>query len=189
MPRVRRRGVGWGPCRRADREDPAVRAIPGDCGDECRRAPFATASGDPSHHLAAPSPDFEGEPVPGWAMRVDAGDWTLRTGVRMLIGGTTATRGSGEVVCRGDPAGRATFILGKSAASRSALGGTMADVVRTRFCLAGADDREAVLRAHGRACGDVRPTNTLVEAGRFIGDHRVEIDAEAGLDDRRATVA
>ena len=81
-----------------------------------------------------------------------------------------------------DPAGQATFILDKIAASLSALGGTMADVVRTRVYLADADDWEPVSRAHGRAFGDIRPANTLLEVGRLVGDYRVEIEAEAVVD-------
>ncbi len=168
----------------------AARAIPGDCGDEYRRPPFLTASGDLSHHLAAIPTYFTAQPVAGRAgrLRVDSGSvWepiagysrAVRVGDRILVSGTTATQGSGDVVCPGDPAGQATFILDKIAASLSALGGTMADVVRTRVYLADADDWEPVSRAHGRAFGDVRPANTLVEVGRLVGDYRVEIEAEA----------
>ncbi len=55
----------------------------------------------------------------------------------------------------------------------------MADVVRTRVYLADVDDWEPVSRAHGRAFGDVRPANTLLEVSRLVGDYRVEIEAEA----------
>ena len=168
----------------------AARPIPGDCGDEYRRPPFLTASGDLSHHLAAVPAFFTAEPVPGRAgrMRVDSGSvWepiagysrAVRVGDRILVSGTTATHGSGAAVCPGDAAGQATFILDKIAASLVALGGTMADVVRTRVYLADADDWEPVSRAHGRAFGDVRPANTLLEVSRLVGDYRVEIEAEA----------
>ncbi len=39
--------------------------IPGDCGDEYRRPPFLTASGDLSHHLAAIPTYFQAQPVEG----------------------------------------------------------------------------------------------------------------------------
>jgi enamine deaminase RidA (YjgF/YER057c/UK114 family) len=112
------------------------------------------------------------EPIAGYSRAVRVGD-------RILVSGTTATHGSGEVVCPGDPAGQATFILDKIAASLSALGGGMADVVRTRVYLADAEDWESVSRAHGRAFGDIRPANTLLEVSRLVGDYRVEIEAEA----------
>ena len=168
----------------------AARPIPGDCGDEYRRPPFLTASGDLSHHLAAVPTFFTARPVPGRAGRrlVDSGSlWepiagysrATRVGDRILVSGTTATHGSGEAVCPGDAAGQATFILDKIAASLAALGGAMADVVRTRVYLADIDDWEAVSRAHGRAFGDVRPANTLLAVSGLVGEYRVEIEAEA----------
>ena len=43
----------------------ATRPIPGDCGDEYRRPPFLTASGDLSHHLSElPSPSSGCRPGP-----------------------------------------------------------------------------------------------------------------------------
>ncbi|HEY5907470.1 MAG TPA: aldo/keto reductase, partial [Vicinamibacteria bacterium] len=58
-----------------DRAADGLRAIPGDCGDEYRRPPFLTASGDLSHHLSALPPVWPKQPVPGlpdrW--RVDSG--------------------------------------------------------------------------------------------------------------------
>ncbi len=171
----------------------AARPVPGDCGDEYRRPPFLTASGDLSHHLAAVPTFFSAAPMEGrpGRLRVDSGSvWeplagysrAVRVGNRILVSGTTATHGSGEVVCAGNAAGQATFILDKIAASLAALGGAMEDVVRTRVYLANADDWEPVSRAHGRAFGTIRPANTLVEVGRLVGDYLVEIEAEAVLD-------
>ncbi|HEX4766300.1 MAG TPA: aldo/keto reductase [Lichenihabitans sp.] len=167
-----------------------ARPLPGDCGDEYRRPPFLTASGDLSHHLDAVPPYFEAQPVPGRPdrRRVDSGSlWepiagysrAVRTGDRILVSGTTATHGSGLAVCPDDPAGQATYILDKIAASLAALGGSIEDVVRTRIYLADADDWEPVSRAHGRYFGAIRPANTLLEVGRLVGGYRVEIEAEA----------
>ena len=71
------------------------------------------------------------------------------------------------------------YVMDKVAASIAALGGTLADVVRTRVYLADADEWEPVSRVHGRYLGDVRPANTLLEIGRLVGDYVVEIEAEA----------
>ena len=103
----------------------------------------------------------------------------MRIKDRILVSGTTATHGAGEVVCPGDPAGQATFILDKIAASLAALGGTLEDVVRTRVYLKDADQWEPVSRVHGRYFGAIRPANTLLEISRLIGDYEVEIEAEA----------
>jgi len=86
------------------------------------------------------------------------------------------------VVCRGDAAGQAVYILDKIAASIASLGGSLADVVRTRIYLADAADCEAVSRVHGRYFGATRPANSLVEVSALIGDYKVEIEAEALLD-------
>jgi len=105
----------------------------------------------------------------------------VRNGNRILVSGTTATHGSGEMVCPGDPAGQAVYILDKIAASISALGGSLADVVRTRIYLRDANQWEAVSHVHGRYFGDIRPANTLVESANLVGGYEVEIEAEAEI--------
>jgi enamine deaminase RidA (YjgF/YER057c/UK114 family) len=166
--------------------------IPGDCGDEYRRPPFLTASGDLSHHLDAMPKFYRAEPVLGRPdrQRVDSGSvWeplcgysrAMRIGNRILVSGTTATHGNGEAICPGDPRGQAVYILDKIAASITALGGRLDDVVRTRIYLADSALWEPVSRVHGRYLGHVRPANTLVEA-KLVGDYLVEIEAEAIVD-------
>jgi aryl-alcohol dehydrogenase-like predicted oxidoreductase/enamine deaminase RidA (YjgF/YER057c/UK114 family) len=170
----------------------ATKRIPGDCGDEYRRPPFLTASGDLSHHLSEVPKFYRATPVAGRPdrLRVDSGSvWepvagysrAVRTGNRILVSGTTATRGSGEVVCPGDVAGQTVYALDKVAAGIAALGGTLADVVRTRIYLKDANQWEAAARVHGRYFRDVRPANTLIEASNLVGDYEVEIEAEADL--------
>ncbi|MEO4000852.1 aldo/keto reductase [Mesorhizobium sp. CAU 1732] len=167
-----------------------TRPISGDCGDEYRRAPFLTASGDLSHHLDSIPSVYAAEPLAGkpGRMRVSSGSvWeplagysrAVRTGDRILVSGTTATHGADRVVAPGDAGAQATYCLDKIAASIRALGGTMDDVVRTRVYLADVQDWEAVSRAHGRFFGDVRPANTLLAVDALIGDYKVEIEAEA----------
>ena len=168
----------------------ATTRIPGDCGDEYRRPPFLTASGDLSHHLAEVPKFYRATPVPGRPdrQRVDSGSlWepiagysrAVRNGNRILVSGTTATRGAGEVVCKGDVAGQTVYALDKIAASLAALGGTLADVVRTRIYLKDANQWEPASRVHGRYFGAIRPANTLIEASDLVGDYEVEIEAEA----------
>ena len=151
----------------------ATTRIPGDCGDEYRRPPFLTASGDLSQHLAALPPVWPRHAVPGYARAV-------RSGRRILVSGTTATHGSGRLVGRGDAAAQTVYILDKIAASITALGGRLEDVLRTRVYLADVADWEAVSRVHGRYFGEIRPANTLLQVGALVGDgYRVEIEAEA----------
>ena len=169
----------------------ATTRIPGDCGDEYRRPPFLTASGDLSHHLAALPPVWPRQAVPGHAerWRVDSGSvWeplagyarAVRSGRRILVSGTTATHGSGRLVGRGDAAAQTVYILDKIAASITALGGKLEDVLRTRVYLSNVADWEAVSRVHGRYFGEIRPANTLLQVGALVGDgYLVEIEAEA----------
>jgi enamine deaminase RidA (YjgF/YER057c/UK114 family) len=134
---------------------------------------------------------FPPEPVPGrpGRVRVSSGSvWeplagysrAVRDGDRILVSGTTATHGSRGVVAPDDAGAQATYILDKIAASLRSLGGSLEDVVRTRVYLTDVNDWEAVARAHGRAFGEIRPANTLLQVGALVGTgYRVEIEAEA----------
>jgi enamine deaminase RidA (YjgF/YER057c/UK114 family) len=167
--------------------------IPGDCGDEYRRPPFLTASGDLSHHLASFPKVYQAQPMPERPdrLRIDTGSiWeplagysrAVKVGERILVSGTTATHGAGEIIAPGSPASQAVYILDKIRASIEALGGEMEDVVRTRVYLRNQDDWEEVSKAHGRVFGHIRPANTLYEVSGLIGNYDVEIDAEAIVD-------
>lgn len=164
--------------------------IPGDCGDEYRRPPFLTASGDLSHHLDAIPSVYAAEPMPKRPdrLRVSSGSvWepvagysrAIRVGDRIQVSGTTATHGADRCVAPGDAGAQTTYILDKIGAAIAALGGAVEDVVRTRIYMRDAAAWEAVARAHGRVFGETLPANTLVQAGGLIGDYEVEIEAEA----------
>ncbi len=171
-----------------------TRRLPGDCGDEYRRPPFLTASGDLSHHLESVAPLWSSVPVPGRTARwtVDSGSvWeplagysrAVRVRERIMVSGTTATHGSGRLIGKDDAGVQATYILDKIAASIKSLGGRLEDVVRTRVYLTDASDWRAVSEAHGRFFADIRPANTLLQVGALIGEgYKVEIEAEAIVD-------
>jgi enamine deaminase RidA (YjgF/YER057c/UK114 family) len=105
----------------------------------------------------------------------------LRTGNRILVSGTTATHGAGQTICPGDVEGQTVYALDKIGASIEALGGTLADVVRTRIYVRDAALWQPVAHVHERYFGAVRPVNTLVQIGALVGDCEVEIEAEAEL--------
>ncbi|PLP61173.1 aldo/keto reductase [Mesorhizobium loti] len=167
--------------------------IPGDCGDEYRRPPFLTASGDLSHHLDALPSVYVAEPIPGRSSRsrVSSGSiWepiagfsrAVRVKDTIRVSGTTATHGSDRCVAPGDVGAQTTYILDKILASIAALGGRAEDVVRTRIYLRDASLWEPASRAHGRVFGEIKPANTMIAAGDLIGDYEVEIEAEAVID-------
>ena len=112
------------------------------------------------------------EPLAGYSRAVRVGD-------RILVSGTTATHGAGEVIAPGNPASQTVYILDKIRASIEALGGEMEDVVRTRVYLRDQASWEEVSKAHGRIFGHIRPANTLLEVSALIGKYDVEIEAEA----------
>ncbi len=166
--------------------------IPGDCGDEYRRPPFLTASGDLSHHLDALPPVFASSPVPARPdrRRAESGSvWeekagfsrALRVGRRILVSGTTATDPAGRPVCEGDAEGQAVYAFDKVLAAIGSLGGSPEDIVRTRIYLRRSSDWEGVSRAHARAFGAVRPANTLLGGIDLIGPYLVEVEAEAEI--------
>ncbi len=166
-----------------------LKAIPGDCGDEYRKPPFLTASGDLSDHLETIPKAFtpirtgenkeqifsgtEWEAYAGYCRAVKIGD-------RIHVSGTTATHGS-TMIGGDDPAAQTHFIIDKIEAAITSFGGTLADVVRTRIFVNELKDWEPVARAHGERFKDINPANTLVEA-RLVGKgYKVEIEAEAIL--------
>ena len=155
---------------------PATSMIPGDCGDEYRRPPYLTASGDLSHHLAAMPSVYSAtpDPVRPDRLRVSSGSvWeplagfsrAVRVKDTIRVSGTTATHGLDRCVAPGDAGAQTTYILDKIAAAISALGGSLDDVVRTRIYLRDVAQWEPVSRAHGRVFGDIRPANTLAAGG------------------------
>src|SRR3546814_4093348 len=64
--------------------------------------------------------------------------------------------------------------------SLTALGGSPADVVRTRMFITDAADADLVGRAHGTMFGDIRPAATMVVVSALLRpEWKVEIEAEA----------
>ncbi len=169
----------------------ALSAIPGDCGDEYRKPPFLTASGDLSHHLdALPAPyptrrvdDERTLALSGTVWEDLAGfSRATRRGNRVFVSGTTATHGD-RVIGSGDPLTQTDFIIDKIEGALQSLGGTLEDVVRTRIFIRNVDDWEPVSRAHGRRFGRIQPANTLVQAGLVGDEYLVEMEADAIIGD------
>ena len=186
----------------ANRLDP----IPGDCGDEYRKPPFLTASGDLSHHIDGPlpapypvvrradGPEAEIAAVAGPAQeppspdaRVSSGTpWermagysrAVRRGDWIWVSGTTASHRDRRI--GGDDAAAQThFVIDKIEGALHSLGAGLQDVVRTRVYVPAKADWEAVARVHGARFGSIMPANTLVRAGLVGEGLLVEIEAEA----------
>lgn len=102
----------------------------------------------------------------------------VRTGDRIIVSGCTAVRdGAAE---HSDPAGQARSAFRTALEAVEALGGTVADVVRTRMYLVHRGDADAVGRVHAELFGDVRPAaSMLVVAALILPELLVEVEVEA----------
>ena len=164
--------------------------IAGNCGDEYRKPPFLTASGDLSHHIQEfPKPYstkiehkektkvFSGtpwEPLAGYSRAVKKGN-------QVFVSGTTATHGD-KIIGGKDPAAQTHFIIDKIEGALQSVGASLDDIVRTRIFVNNIDQWEAIARAHGERFAEIQPANTMVEA-KLIGDgYLVEIEAYAVVD-------
>ena len=175
---------GWDAIRAAIND---LAAIPGDCGDEYRKPPFLTASGDLSHHLDTLPPPYPTEiGTDGRTLALSGTIWedlagfsrAVRKGDRILVSGTTATHGD-RVIGKRDPAAQTHFVIDKIEGALQSLGSCLEEVVRTRIFIRNIDDWEPVSKVHGRRFDHIRPANTLVRA-EFVGEeYLVEMEAEA----------
>ncbi len=106
----------------------------------------------------------------------------VRAGNVIAVSGTAPIGPDGASVGRGDPAAQARRCLEIVRAAVEELGGTLADVVRTRIFLTRVEDWPEVGRVHGEFFGEVRPAATMVRvAGLLDPDWLVEIEADALL--------
>ena len=106
----------------------------------------------------------------------------VRVGNRILVSGTAPVEDDGSST-PGDAGAQADRCLAVIVRAIEELGGTAADVVRTRQYLIDPADADPVGRAHGRVFGDIRPASTMVVVAALLRpDWRVEIEAEAELD-------
>jgi aryl-alcohol dehydrogenase-like predicted oxidoreductase/enamine deaminase RidA (YjgF/YER057c/UK114 family) len=166
-----------------------LQAIPGDCGDEYRRPPFLTASGDLSHHFQTmPAPYDIVTMEDGRTACLSGTSWekmagyarAVRRGSRITVSGTTATLGD-RVIGGRDPASQTHFAIDKIDGALRTLGASLSDVVRTRVYVQRIEDWEPVARAHGARFAGIQPANTLVQAALVGQEYLVEIEADAEL--------
>ena len=107
----------------------------------------------------------------------------IRVRDRILVSGTAPVEDDGTSTPGGAEAqAERCFVLIEHAIQ--ALGGTMADVVRTRMLITDVGDAVAIGHVHGRWMQAARPAATMaVVAGLLRPEWRVEIEAEAMIDE------
>ncbi len=103
----------------------------------------------------------------------------VRIGNRIIVSGTAPVEPDGSSTI-GDAGAQAARCLKIIVDAIEALGGSAADVVRTRIFLVDPADADAVGRAHGKVFAAVRPASTMIAGAVLLRpEWRVEIEAEA----------
>jgi enamine deaminase RidA (YjgF/YER057c/UK114 family) len=104
-----------------------------------------------------------------------------RRGTRIAVSGTTSSGPDGRVLHPGDGYRQTLEAIAKGLRAVEALGGSAADVLRTRVYLAPGAAWQDAARAHREAFDAVRPANTMLHVAGLVGDGllvEVELDAE-----------
>jgi enamine deaminase RidA (YjgF/YER057c/UK114 family) len=103
----------------------------------------------------------------------------VRVGNRIVVAGTGPIESDGSTT-QGGAAAQADRCCALIVAAIEQLGGSAADVVRTRMLLTDPGDQEAVGAVHARWFGEARPAATMAGVAWLCGeDWKVEIEAEA----------
>ncbi|WP_374525653.1 RidA family protein [Sphingopyxis sp.] len=112
------------------------------------------------------------EPVYGYSRAV-------RVGNRVDVAGCAPIEPDGSST-PGDAGAQAARCLAIIGEALEALGGSFADVVRTRMYITDAADADRVGHAHGAVFKDIRPAATMLVIPALIRpEWKVEIEAEA----------
>ncbi|HYF71580.1 MAG TPA: RidA family protein [Nocardioides sp.] len=105
----------------------------------------------------------------------------VRVGSVVAVSGTAPVWPDGSV--DPDPAAQARRCWEICLTALEELGGSVADVVRTRQYVVSAADGDAIGAVHGEVFGDVRPASTMVVvAGLLDPRWKVEVELDAVLD-------
>ena len=103
----------------------------------------------------------------------------VRVDNRILVAGTAPVEPDGAST-PGDAAAQARRCFAIILAAIDELGGTAADVVRTRMYITDPADGDAIGAVHGEIFRDVRPASTMVVVAALLRpEWRIEIEAEA----------
>jgi enamine deaminase RidA (YjgF/YER057c/UK114 family) len=103
----------------------------------------------------------------------------VREGNRIIVAGTGPVESDGSTT-PGGAAEQAERCFAIIVAAIEELGGTAADVVRTRMLLTDAHDQDAVGAVHSRFFGAARPAATMAGVAWLCRpEWKIEIEAEA----------
>jgi 2-iminobutanoate/2-iminopropanoate deaminase len=104
----------------------------------------------------------------------------VRVGPWITIAGQVAADASGAVVGVGDPAKQVEQVYANLSRAMEAVGGTLADIVKTTVYVAGVEHLDAIRAARAGRFGPNPPTSTLLVVSRLANpDYLLEIEAVA----------
>jgi enamine deaminase RidA (YjgF/YER057c/UK114 family) len=107
----------------------------------------------------------------------------VRVGDRIIVAGTAPVEPDGSST-PGDAAAQARRCFAIILAAIAELGGSAADVVRTRMYVTDPADADAIGAVHGEIFRGVRPASTMVVVAALLRpEWRIEIEAEALVSD------
>ena len=107
----------------------------------------------------------------------------VRVGNRILVSGTAPVEPDGTST-PGDAAAQTRRCFAIILGAIEELGGSAADVVRTRMFITNPTDADAIGAVHGEIFRDVRPAATMVVVAALLRpEWRIEIEAEALVGD------
>ncbi len=107
----------------------------------------------------------------------------VRSGNRIMVSGTAPVEADGSST-PGDAADQTRRCFAIILGAIAELGGSAADVVRTRMFITDPADADAVGTVHGELFRDVRPAATMVVVSALLRpEWRIEIEAEALVGD------
>ena len=106
----------------------------------------------------------------------------IRKGNRIIVAGTGPVEEDGSTT-PGEAAEQTRRCFAIAIKAIEELGGTAADVVRTRMYITDPDDADAIGAVHGEVFAEARPAATMVVIAALVRpEWRIEIEAEAELD-------
>lgn len=155
----------------------ALDPIPGDCGDEYRRPPYLTASGDLHHHVTHfPAPYRVRETERGAELAPEAGfAAAVRKGNDIRIAGATPVH-RGRLIGGKDVKAQTHFALDRAEGALQSLGAELGEIARIAARARGEDWPAVAAILHERlpsTAGISRATEPP------SGTHRIELDVKA----------
>jgi aryl-alcohol dehydrogenase-like predicted oxidoreductase/enamine deaminase RidA (YjgF/YER057c/UK114 family) len=172
-----------------------IQPVPGDCGDEYRKTPFLTATGDLSHHVDTIPPPYKVNTDSNGLGRVKSGTtWeeiagycrAVRRDEQIWISGTTATH-MDRLIGGKDPAAQMHFIIDKIEGVLQSFGCRLEDVIQTRIYIPYIEMWEPIARAHGERFSHILPANTLIQASLVGKEYLVEMEVNAVVNSKPVT--